>query len=142
MDVESSNSSFFVQDGKPIYYKLIQRIGQGGFGTVYLAEKKDDSEIRYAIKHVSFPIEQSNDIHGSLKMPDETKWQQLLKLKHDNLVQYFATKIIPSSTPLDPSVTFVIVMEYCSGKKPSPPFCIDRNSTNYHRRRSQKVYGK
>jgi serine/threonine protein kinase len=45
-------------DNPALYYSIIKLIGQGGYGKIYLVNKKNEVPLReYALKYVNRPME-------------------------------------------------------------------------------------
>lgn len=45
------NSKLFKQDNPALYYDIIKQIGSGGYGKIYLVQRKDDQKL-YALKFI------------------------------------------------------------------------------------------
>ncbi|MCC5939988.1 MAG: serine/threonine protein kinase [Balneolaceae bacterium] len=105
------------QSGTVHNYRLIKKIGRGGMGSVYLAERNDDAfETRVAVKI----LRRGLDTEDILQRFDSER-QILAQLNHPNI-----THLIDGGITCDNRPYFV--MEYVEGK-PINTYCDENNLT-------------
>lgn len=86
-------------------YKLVTPIGQGGMGTVWLAERSDGRfQRRVAIKFLNFAVAQT----GAERFKREG--QILGRLIHPHIAQMIDAGVTPAGQPY-------LVLEYCEGEQ-------------------------
>lgn len=91
-------------NGLPIeqVYKLSKKIGGGSFGTVWLAQRKDNSKYKFAVKKINKKEVQETEIN-LLRREIEI----LKEVDHPNIIKFYET--------YEDSNFIYIVMEHCSG---------------------------
>jgi response regulator RpfG family c-di-GMP phosphodiesterase len=90
-------------------YRLLEQIGSGGMGLVYLAEHHLMRR-RVAVKVL--PVD--DDCHASLRQRFYAEMRVLAELNHPNIVQAFDAADVPAAGPNMPALTY-LVMELVSG---------------------------
>ena len=72
-------------DNPALYYSIIKLIGQGGFGKIYLVNKKNEVPLReYALKYVNRPMEtekQQESMRNEIAM--------MAICNHENIIRYY-----------------------------------------------------
>ena len=101
-------------------YKLLQVIGEGGFGTVWLAERREPMLQRVALKVIK-PGMDSKAVIARF----EQERQALAVMDHPNVAKVFDGGVTPTGRPY-------FVMEYVKGE-PITTFC-DRNRLTIRQR--------
>jgi eukaryotic-like serine/threonine-protein kinase len=86
-------------------YKLVKRIGEGGFGVVYLAEDQNLDSRQVALKVIKFGMDATQAIS---RFKDERK--ALVKLEHSSIARVYCAEIPDTGLPY-------IVMELVRGKR-------------------------
>lgn len=99
------NIGSIVYDGKRNEYELVETLGQGGFGYVYKAKRKEDNSI-FAIK-VSLPSFNSEDD----KISFQNEITTALKVQGENVIKYEYVHNGDEFENLPP----YIIMEYAEG---------------------------
>lgn len=106
------------QVGKQIGpYKLLQQIGHGGFGVVYLAEESTTLSRRVALKIIK-PGMGSKEVIARF----EAERQALAMMEHDNIARVFGGGTTDEGLPyfVMELVKGVPITDYCLGKHLSP----------------------
>jgi serine/threonine protein kinase len=101
-------------------YKLLQKIGEGGFGSVWMAEQTEPVTRRVALKI----IKQGMDTHEVIAR-FEAERQALAMMDHPNIARVFDAGATPQGRPY-------FVMELVKGM-PVTQFCIERKLTTRQR---------
>ncbi|WP_223645540.1 serine/threonine-protein kinase [Corallococcus sp. EGB] len=88
------------QDGQSIHaYKLGERIGQGGFGSVYIATRKTSiGEFEFAIKILD-PSPLGENDPEKLRIRFRREIKSIQKLQHRGIVPYFDAGLDPGGRP-------------------------------------------
>lgn len=110
------------QVGKQIGpYKLLQEIGHGGFGVVYLAEETETINRRVALKIIK-PGMGSKEVIARF----EAERQALAMMDHDNIAKVFGGGTTEDGLPffVMELVKGIPITEYCSQKKLEPEQCL------------------
>jgi len=94
-------------------YKLLQEIGQGGFGTVWMAEQKEPVSRRVALKIIKMGMD-TREVIGRF----EQERQALAMMDHPNIAKVFDAGATPFGRPY-------FVMELVKGI-PITEFCDER----------------
>jgi serine/threonine protein kinase len=113
-------SGNFVAPQKIGPYKLLEVIGEGGFGTVYIAEQQAPVRRRVALKIIK-PGMDSRTVVARF----EQERQALAIMDHPNIAKVFDAGTAPDGRPY-------FVMEYVAGE-PITAYC-DRNRLNVRQR--------
>src|SRR5690606_19169664 len=107
-DLESLNESL---EGKRLGpYRFVRKLGSGGMGDVWLAEREEEYEQRVAIKLVRAGVF-SAQVHGRLRM----ERQILASLQHPNIARLLDGGRAEDGTPY-------LVLEYIDGE-PIDAYC-------------------
>jgi serine/threonine protein kinase/uncharacterized protein HemY len=95
-------------------YKLLQVIGEGGFGTVYLAEQQSPVRRRVALKIIKAGMDT-----GQVIARFEAERQALAMMEHPNIARVFDAGATETGRPyfVMELVTGVPVTEYCDANK-------------------------
>jgi serine/threonine protein kinase len=101
-------------------YEINRRIGGGGMGDVYLAVRKDDIQLRVAVKLVRRGMDSAEIVRRF-----RTEWQILAALRHPNIARFLDCGTTEEGLPY-------LVMEYIDGK-PIDEYCDDRRLTTRQR---------
>src|SRR5689334_12836628 len=97
-------------------YEIVQEIGRGGMGAVYLARRHDDFEKRVAIKRVRTG---ASDLETLRRFLSERRIAA--RLEHPNIAQLLDAGAMPDGEPY-------FVMEYVQGE-PLLEYCKRRSAT-------------
>jgi diguanylate cyclase (GGDEF)-like protein len=112
-------------------YRLLAQLGQGGMGTVYLAEDATTGE-QVALKTLS--LKQAGDRHDAL-LRFRQEFKAMARLRHEHLVAvhdfgelsdgtpYFTMEVVPGRgldecLPLDPATAQVVAVQLCRALSP------------------------
>lgn len=95
------------------HYRLLRRIGEGGMGVVYAAERADEFRRRVAIKLVRYTLE-TPEVLGRF----HTERQTLALLSHPNIVTLLDGGATPDGMPY-------LVMDFVEGR-PIDEYCEER----------------
>src|SRR5262249_28346954 len=79
-------------------YKLLQQIGEGGMGIVYMAEQQEPGRRKIALKIIK-PGMDSKQVIARF----EAERQALALMDHQNIAKVFDAGTIPSPLPLSPA---------------------------------------
>jgi serine/threonine protein kinase/type II secretory pathway pseudopilin PulG len=116
---EENETDFYV-GGQIGSYKILEEIGHGGMGTVYLAARRDDFEKRVALKL----IKRGMDTNSVLKR-FVLERQILARLEHPNIANLLDGGSTDDGLPY-------LVMEYIEGE-PIIKYCDSRNLDIFER---------
>jgi serine/threonine protein kinase len=101
-------------------YKILEKLGEGGMGLVYLAEQKSPVRRRVAIKVIKLGMD-TKEVIGRF----ETERQALAMMDHPNIAKVFDAGVTATGRPF-------FVMEYVPGV-PLTNYC-DRHRITVHGR--------
>ncbi|MBC8105461.1 MAG: serine/threonine protein kinase [Anaerolineae bacterium] len=101
-------------------YKLLQRIGEGGFGTVFMAEQEKPIKRRVALKIIKLGMDTRQVVARF-----EQERQALAMMDHPNIAKVFDAGMTESGRPY-------FVMELCTGE-PIEEYC-DRHNLSIESR--------
>ena len=85
-------------------YEIVQRIGEGGMGTVYEAIRRDDTRQRVAIKTIGRAAQRDD-----LRARFATERRILASLQHQNIAALYDAAVTPDGVPY-------FVMEFVDGR--------------------------
>lgn len=94
-------------------YEIVQRIGEGGMGTVYEAQRRDDTKQRVAIKTITRGSQRSD-----LMTRFANERRILASLQHKNIAALYDAAVTPDGVPY-------FVMEFVDGR-PIDVWCNER----------------
>jgi eukaryotic-like serine/threonine-protein kinase len=99
-------------------YKLLEHIGEGGFGAVYMAEQEEPIRRRVALKVIKLGMDTKQVIARF-----EAERQALALMDHPNIAKVFDAGATESGRPyfVMELVTGVSIIEYCNVNKLSTP---------------------
>ncbi len=95
-------------------YKLLQQIGEGGFGAVWMAEQKEPVKRRVALKIIKLGMDTKQVIARF-----EAERQALAMMDHPNIAKVFDAGATESGRPffVMELITGVPILEYCDTEK-------------------------
>jgi len=95
-------------------YKLLEHIGEGGFGAVYMAEQEEPIRRRVALKVIKLGMDTKQVIARF-----EAERQALALMEHPNIAKVFDAGATESGRPffVMELVTGVTIIEYCNANK-------------------------
>ncbi|MHC4942732.1 MAG: tetratricopeptide repeat protein [Planctomycetota bacterium] len=95
-------------------YKILQKIGEGGFGTVYMAEQEEPVKRKVALKIIKLGMDTKQVIARF-----EAEQQALALMDHPNIATVFDAGATETGRPyfVMELVKGITIMEYCDGNK-------------------------
>ncbi|MEM7588000.1 MAG: serine/threonine-protein kinase [Acidobacteriota bacterium] len=106
-------------------YRILERLGEGGMGTVYLAAREDDFQIQVALKQINRETLRDGALSRELLYRFENERQILADLAHPNIARILDAGTTPEGLPY-------FTMDYVDGK-PIDIYC-DRHRLTVRQR--------